>query len=138
MAENPHGPYIAAVVVAADPDDAWIDSAETAPDGEHITLTGILTWGEERNPPLEYWPHGLLVLWSLHEGWRYAGLREDGTNDVPEDLGLPVWAAPENVAASARALLERRALLEGEYLPTASEWDNQLVINACLPWLNED
>ena len=128
---EPHAPYIAAVVAAANPDDYWTDSAETAPDGETITLTGLLQFGYHVAP--EHWPHGLLILWSLHEGWQYAGLRADGTNDIPEPLPLALWAPPELVSDAALDLLAGN-----DPKPSGDEWDNQLVINACLPWLNED
>lgn len=127
----PHQPYINRVTEAMSPSDWWTSSAETAPDGEHITLSAVLNWDHEVAPDL--YPYGLLLCWSLHTGWQWAPNRKDGSNEWPEDLPLPLWARPADVAVAVRALLA------GEDVPSATaEYDDAEVIAACQPWLDED
>jgi hypothetical protein len=80
--------------------------------------------------PDEY-PDGLLLCWDLDREWQYAALRRDGSNDSPEDLPLPLWAHPEDVAAAARALLR------GDQLPEARwpEWRDERVLAAVRRWV---
>jgi hypothetical protein len=128
---HPHEPYIAAVVDAFDangPIDDYVSSAETADDGTTCTLSAVLSWDDEASPDL--YPDGLIVCWDLHRGWEYAGIRPDGSNDVPEDLLLPLWAAPEEVAAAVRALLA------GEDPPFVAlpDWHDDAVKAAVKAW----
>lgn len=135
LKRNPHEPYIDAVLAAMPADVApawcWVDDTETGDDGETMVLTAVLTWTGEANPRL--WPHGLLLLWSHEHGWRYAGLRPDGSNDWPTETDLPLWAAPADVAALAAALLD-----EDQPIPAATnpEWCDAAVMTSVREWID--
>jgi len=127
----PHQPYINRVTEAMSPSDWWTSAAETAPDGETCTLSAVLNWDHEVEP--ELFPYGLLLCWSIHTGWQWAPMRADRSNEWPEDLPLPLWARPVDVAAAVRALLA------DEDVPAATaEYDDAEVIAACQRWLNDE
>lgn len=131
---NPHAPYINAVIEAmeamsVDPADWWVSDAETGADGETCTLSAVISWNGKVSP--EEYPDGLLLCWNLEQGWQYAGMRPDGSNDWPEDLPLPLWADPADVAASARALLRGEQWMSVDH----PQWHDDAVSAAVKAWV---
>lgn len=130
---NPHQPYIDAVEAAMralgiEPNSAWADDAETRPDGRTCTLSAVFSWDGDVEP--DRYPDGLLVCWDLDREWQHAALKADGSNEWPDDLPLPLWALPADVAASAGALLR------GEELPAATgEWSDPIVLDEVRKWV---
>lgn len=129
---NPHAPYVVAVCSAM-PDECiatdWTASdAETGSDGETCILSAVISWDDEASP--ELYPHGLMLCWDLEDGWGYAAMKADGSNEYPIELALPLWAAPQDVAGSVRALLA------GEVPPPASlpPWRHDAVMAAVKAW----
>jgi hypothetical protein len=132
----PHDPYITAVDTILTTsgigcDDGWTsDVDEYEPDGIHTTLSALYRWnaGDTALNPDEH-PDGLLLLWNAVAGWEYASLRPDGSNEIPTDLPIPVWAAPIDVATRIRAVM-------GGEKPATTEqvWDNADVPAAVEAW----
>jgi hypothetical protein len=126
----PHTPYIHAVTDALRaagraPADWFVDDSETGDDGETMTLTAVLTW----DGGIDGFPDGLLLRWDLEQGWQWAEMLCDGSNRVPEDLPVPLWAAPSAVVGCVVALLD------GGDLPASDGvWHDDAVAAAVAAW----
>ena len=65
-----------------------------------------MTWNRDNlRLDSEQWPHGVLVSWSQFDGWEYAALHANGSNEVPSELVHEWIPAPESVAGAVRILM---------------------------------
>lgn len=133
MNRIPHAPYMDAVFAAMralhiEPTDYTVDDSEAGTDGSTMTLSAVFSW--DGDVSADRYPDGLLLCWDLDREWQHAAMKADGSNEWPEDLYLPLWALPADVAASAWALLH------GGELPTSTgEWSDPVVLANVREWV---
>lgn len=128
--DYPHVWYIDIVVgllrsLGVDPDEWWLSNSDTGHDGAVLTLSAMLVWDR----PTAAFVHGVTVFWDREDGWEYAALNENGSNQPVQSLPVPLWAEPVAVTCAIGALLDGRDLPE----PTG-EWDNALVRSTVERW----
>jgi hypothetical protein len=133
IARNPHDPYIDAVFAALkqagmEPSQCWTSDSETADDGMTCTLSAVLIWSSDDLPSFEF--DDFLICWDVHKGWQSADVNPDGSNTWPEDLPIPVWAAPTAVVDCVESLLHH-----AEIRSSGETWRDDVVLAAVDEWL---
>ena len=123
MRTLPHDPYIEAICEALDkagPEvkDGRTDDCETR--GTYCYLGAVIELDMLTVGLQEEWPHGLLLIWEWHTGieadhgepdrgpvWKFAELKEDGSNEYPTDLPVLGYASPAAIAEAVSKVIAR-------------------------------
>ena len=113
MTDQPHTPYITAVIEALtaaglEPTGWWHSDLDGNPYGEGEMLNALLTWdGGHPAASGRVADRGMILLWEHPaEAWQYARRRSGGGNEEPQVIpSLPLWANPTGVVEIVRQLL---------------------------------